>query len=73
MFTKKFWLQAAERAVKTFAQALAGMLAAAATLEAVDWVVALSGAGLAALLSVLMSLGSLPVGPDGSPSLVEVE
>lgn len=73
MFTVMFWRQALERAVKTFAQALAGFAAVAVTLDAVDWVAALSGAGLAALLSVLTSLGSLPVGPTGSPSSVRVD
>lgn len=73
MFTVMFWRQVLERCIKTFAQALGGMLAAAATLESVDWALALSGAGLAALLSVLTSIGSLAVSPAGSPSLVDVD
>lgn len=73
MWTKRFWAQTLERAVKTFAQALVAILTAAAALEAVDWALALSTAGLAALLSVLTSIGSLVASPAGSPSLVDVD
>lgn len=70
IYTKReFWTSAAERAVKTFAQALAAVgLAGATGLLGVDWPGALSAAGLAALLSVLTSVGSAPVGEPG-PSL----
>ena len=66
MRTKEFWIAAGERAIRTFAQALAAVLTAGATgLLGVDWVGALSTAGMAALLSLLMSIGASGVGNDG--------
>lgn len=71
MFTKHFAAQLAERAVKTFAQALGAVLVAAGTgiLDS-DWTAALSTAGMAALLSALTSVGSSRFGDD-SPSVVD--
>lgn len=64
-----FWVATAERAVKTAAQAAAAMLVAAGTgLLDTDWVAAASVAGMAAVLSVLTSVGSAGVGVPG-PSL----
>jgi hypothetical protein len=58
-----------ERGTKTFAQTLGASLTAGATdLLSVGWKQALSVAGLAALLSVLTSVGSAGFGNDG-PSL----
>jgi hypothetical protein len=69
--TRKFWADAAERAVKTFAQSLLALgLTNASGLLDVNWAGALSGAGLAAAVSVLTSVGSSTVGDD-SASLVE--
>lgn len=69
MWTTKFWKAAAERAVKTFAQAAVAFLAAGLTgLLEVDWVQLASVSGLAALISVLTSIGSGAI-TDGSPSL----
>jgi hypothetical protein len=76
LVTGSFWRQAAERAAKTFGQALAATWAAGAGLDlfAIDWSGSLGVAGAAALLSLATSLGSAPIGPSkGSPSLVEVE
>lgn len=71
MFTGTFWKSTAERAVKTFAQALAAVLAAGPTgLLEVDVVAALSVAGLATVLSVLTSVASSRVGDDSTPSVV---
>lgn len=73
MFKGSFWKAAFERAVKTFAQASVAFLAAGVTgLIDVDWVQLGSVAGLAALVSVLTSVGSGVVN-DGSPSLTKVE
>jgi hypothetical protein len=73
MWSKRFWLSLVERALKTFAQALIAIWPlgdAALGLVDVDWRKSMSIAGLAAAVSVLTSIVSAPVGPDGSPSLV---
>ena len=70
MWTASFWRASGERAVKTFAQAWAAVLIANGTgLLDTEWTSGLSVAGMAALLSVLTSVGSAGVGPVG-PSLV---
>jgi hypothetical protein len=57
MFSTGFWVDALERAVATFAQALIALLGANALgFEQVDWLAALSVAGMAALLSLLKSV-----------------
>lgn len=71
MWTVAFWRQAVERAVKTAAQAgLAFFVVGQTDLLGLDWQVVLSGAGVAAVASVLTSLASAPFGPVDSPSLV---
>jgi len=58
MLKAAFWKDAGVRAVKTFAQALvAFIVGAGATDLSLDWPQAVSVAGLAALLSVLTSIG----------------
>jgi hypothetical protein len=70
MTTAVFWKATAERAVKTFAQSAAALLTANASgLLEVDWQQVASVAGLAAVLSLLTSVGSSRVGEPG-PSLV---
>jgi hypothetical protein len=66
-----FWLATAERAVKTFAQVEVAFLGAdLVDAFSVHWTRA-AGIGLGALVaSVLTSVASAPVGPQGSPSLV---
>jgi Putative lactococcus lactis phage r1t holin len=74
MFTSRFWKLTAERAVKTFAQTLAGVLVVGgATLLSANWPTALSTAGMAAVVSVLTSVGSLKIGPADSPSVVKYD
>jgi hypothetical protein len=66
MTTLTFWLAAAERAVKTFAQALLALLTASSApldLLHTNWVGCLSVAAGAAVLSVLTSLTSLGDAP----------
>ena len=74
MWTRTFWLAAGERSIKTFAQTLAAMLIADGTgLLDSQWVARLSAAGMAALVSLLTSIGS-DLATDGSgPSLVDAE
>jgi Putative lactococcus lactis phage r1t holin len=72
MFTRQFWMLTAERAVKTFAQALAAVLVASgAGLLSADWKAALSTAGMATVVSVLTSVASSRFGPNDSPSVVD--
>lgn len=57
MFTKSFWLDAAERAAKTFAQALLSVfIVSGVTVLNADWGTALATAGTAVLVSFLTSL-----------------
>jgi hypothetical protein len=69
MWSGAFWKAAFERAVKTFAQALVAVMTADGfgLLDA-NWTARLSAAGMAAVLSLLASIGSAGVGNSG-PSL----
>lgn len=59
MFTRSFWLDTAERLVKTFSQALAAIfMVSGVTILNADWATALATAGTATLLSLLTSLAS---------------
>lgn len=61
MFTKLFWKDAVERAIKTVAQTLVTLFLASGevfNLLVVDWKQALGVASGAGLLSILMSIGS---------------
>ncbi|WP_347962760.1 holin [Lactococcus formosensis] len=70
MFTKTFWKDTAERAVKTFAQSLAAVLTAGATgVLDVDWKNAVSVALLATLVSVFTSIGSGTVGDQSASAI----
>ena len=69
-----FFKSLVERALKTFCQTLAAVLTAGALdLFSVAWLPAISTAGMAALLSVLTSVGSAPWGDVKTPSLVSTE
>ena len=60
------WLRAALlRALRTFAQTAAASIGASALLSQVSWVEVLSASSLAALLSILMSVGGLPELKEG--------
>ncbi|MGH3117789.1 MAG: holin [Gaiellales bacterium] len=73
MLNPTFWRDALERALRTAAQTLIGVLTADATgLLEVDWVAAGSAAGLAALLSLLTSVVASGVGTKGTAGLVPV-
>lgn len=59
LWTKAFWQGAGERAIKTFAATLAGLLTGNGIgLLDVDWAQALSVSGLATLVSFLIAIGS---------------
>jgi hypothetical protein len=72
MFTKLFAKTAAERAIRTAAQALLALWATdiSGVLE-VDWVQAGSVAALAALTSILMSIVATGVADKGTTSFVK--
>ena len=74
MFTAQFVRDAAERAIKTAAQALLIAVGAAqgADLFALNWTTAAAAAAGGFVLSVLTSLVSAPFGPKGSPSLTTI-
>ena len=57
----KGWLKAAGiRALKTLAQTAVATIGTTAMLSGVDWVMVASASALAALLSLLTSIGGLP-------------
>ena len=71
MRNRRFWIDAGERAVRTFAQALVAVLAAGFVVtDGAAWTQALLSAVLAALVSVLTSIAASGVGEQGSPSLL---
>lgn len=55
---KKFLIAALIRAVRTFAQTFASMIAVGAAFSEVDWLRALSVSGVAFVLSILTSLAT---------------
>jgi hypothetical protein len=72
MFTRTFWLKAAERAVKSAAQALIGLWFGDAAFNAwdADWAKARGVAAGAVVLSLLSSVATAGVGQKDSPSAV---
>lgn len=63
--TFKRWCKAALiRSIRTFAQTAAAAIGAAALICEVSWLEVLSTATLAAILSLLMSVGGLPEAED---------
>ena len=60
------WFKAALlRALRTFAQTAAATIGVAALLSEVSWAEELSASALAAILSLLMSVGGLPEVKEG--------
>ena len=71
MRTKAFRIDAGERAVRTFAQALVAVLVAGFVFtDAAAWGEALLSAAVAALISLLTSVAASGVGDQDSPSLL---
>jgi hypothetical protein len=74
IFTKKFWIEASERAVKTFAQfVLALQSGEALNILTVDWNQTLGVALGGALFSYATSIVSAGINKKGTPSLVDEE
>lgn len=57
---KNWWKAAGIRALRTFAQTAIATIGTTAVIEQVNWAVVLSASVLAALLSLLTSIASLP-------------
>ena len=57
---KKWAVAALIRAIRTFAQSFAAMIAVGAAFSEIDWLRALSVSGVAFVLSMLTSLAGLP-------------
>ena len=73
MRSKAFWIDAGERAVRTFAQALIGAITAGLVVtDAAQWKAAGIAAAVAALISLLTSVAASGVGDPVSPSLLPV-
>lgn len=71
MTTRRFWVRSAERAVKTAAQAALLVLGGDATgVLTADLRAAVLAAIGGAVLSLLTSVSSAPLGPPDDPSLV---
>ena len=71
MFTTSFWKSAAERAIKTVAQALIAVLAAT-TFDwfTADWQAIAGTAATAGVLSLLSSIASAGIADKGTPSII---
>lgn len=72
MWTTNFWKQAAERAIKTFAQAgLALLTGDGLGVLDINWGDVASVGALAALASVLTSIVTSSIGEPNDPSMIE--
>lgn len=73
IWTRTFWRAAAERSIKTLCQAAAALIVADGTgLLDTDWLTVASVAGMAAVVSLLTSVGSDALTGSG-PSLTDAE
>ena len=74
MWSAVFWKDLVERGLKTAAQVFVTVLVGAGTgLLDTDWKAAASAAGMAAVLSLLTSLGSNLANPNGTASLLTLQ
>lgn len=60
VFTKKWFVAAGIRCLRTVAQAALGAIGASAMITEVNWAVVASTAALAGVVSLLMSFAGLP-------------
>ena len=69
LITRRFWLDAIERAVKTFAQTVAGVAVGASVADiGASWKVWVASAGIAAATSILTSIASAGQSDSISPA-----
>ena len=67
MIDFKRWIAAAGvRALRTFAQTAASLITIGAVLKDIDWIFVLSSSAVAAIYSLLTSVGGLPELDDGT-------
>lgn len=72
MWSKKFWKEALDRAIKSFAQGAVALLSADGIgLFGVQWQDVFSVAGMMFVLSILTSIGSAPIGESGTASILK--
>ena len=57
---KKWWKAAGIRALKTVAQTAVATIGTAALIDEVNWILVISAAALAGVMSLLTSIGGLP-------------
>lgn len=57
---KKWWKAAGIRALKTVAQTAVATIGTAALIDEVNWILVVSAAALAGVMSLLTSIGGLP-------------
>lgn len=69
-WSRRFWADTGERAIRTFAQTVAATVTIGATLTDIDWGDAVSIGAVAAIVSVAMSIGSGGFGTPGTASLI---
>lgn len=72
MWSKQWWLDVAERLLRTFAQTFLAVFIPNGITPVADWKTALISAGTAAVLSLLMSVAASGIGNPSSASLVRV-
>lgn len=72
IWTKNFWKESTERALKTFAQFILALQAGdALTVFNIDWPQTLGAAAMGVIFSYATSIVSASINKKGSPSLVE--
>ncbi len=64
MWTKKFWLDTAERLIRTAAQAAVGAIGTTAVIQEVDWAVVGGTTAVATVLAFFMALAAPGVSDD---------
>lgn len=72
ILSREFAIDTAERAVKTFAQALLAVLAVGTPLWHIPWTEALGIAATATVISILTSIASAGLGTKGTASVAYV-
>jgi Putative lactococcus lactis phage r1t holin len=71
LFSRKFWIAAAERAIRSFAASLASLLTASGTgLLDTSWSEKFSVAGMATLVTILLAIGGGTFGKGDGPSFI---